>query len=187
LTRHQRAQAHNSTHYRRQLSFMYWLCSKQNCLLCAYEHDFGDNYIISIVKTGLTTKKYVIVLSVLNLVSDFVIPFFCKNWRNAKTIKSIKFFQVGQRIQQIQPLGLWLLWQRVRLLVCAQLLPLLHGRREQRRGAKMLSLRPRLRRGMVVLQVMNLTDLRWAKFDPQIRFISVALDVACLPLSRPCV
>jgi hypothetical protein len=33
LLRHQRAQAHNSTHYRCQLSFMYWLCSKQNCLL----------------------------------------------------------------------------------------------------------------------------------------------------------
>jgi hypothetical protein len=30
-------------------SFMYWLCSKQNCLLCAYEHDFGGNYIITIV------------------------------------------------------------------------------------------------------------------------------------------
>jgi hypothetical protein len=29
-------------------------------------------YIITIVQTGLTTKKYVIVLSVLNLVSDFV-------------------------------------------------------------------------------------------------------------------
>jgi hypothetical protein len=36
------------------------------------EHDFGDNSIITIVKTGLTTKYYVIVLSVLNLVSDFV-------------------------------------------------------------------------------------------------------------------
>jgi hypothetical protein len=47
-------QAHNSTHYRRQLSFMYWLCSKQNCLLC----DFGGNYIITIVKTGLTSCKY---------------------------------------------------------------------------------------------------------------------------------
>jgi hypothetical protein len=51
---------------------MYWLCSKQNCLLCAYEHDFGDNSKITIVKIGLTTKKYVIVLSVSNLVSDFV-------------------------------------------------------------------------------------------------------------------
>jgi hypothetical protein len=51
---------------------MYWLCSKQNWLLCAHEHDFGDNYIILIVKTGLTKNKYVIVLSVLNLVSDFV-------------------------------------------------------------------------------------------------------------------
>jgi hypothetical protein len=57
LPRHQRAQAHNSTQYRQQLSFMYWLCSKQNCLLCAYEHDFGDNYIITIVKTGLRTKN----------------------------------------------------------------------------------------------------------------------------------
>jgi hypothetical protein len=38
-----------AAHYRCQLSFMYWLCSKQNCLLCAYEHDFGDNYIIRIV------------------------------------------------------------------------------------------------------------------------------------------
>jgi hypothetical protein len=47
LPRHQRAQAHNSTHYRHQ--FKYWLCSKQNRLLCAYEHDFGDNYIITIV------------------------------------------------------------------------------------------------------------------------------------------
>jgi hypothetical protein len=45
---------------------------KQNCLLCAYEHDFGDYYRITIVSTGLTTKKFVIVLSVLNLVSDFV-------------------------------------------------------------------------------------------------------------------
>jgi hypothetical protein len=51
---------------------MYWLCSKHNCLLCAYEHDFGDNYIITIVWTGLTTKKVVIVLSVFNLVSDFM-------------------------------------------------------------------------------------------------------------------
>jgi hypothetical protein len=37
--------------------------------MCAYEHDFGGNYIITIVKT---TKKCVIVLSVLNLVFDFV-------------------------------------------------------------------------------------------------------------------
>jgi hypothetical protein len=66
------AQAHNSTHYRCQLSFMYWLCCKQNCLMWAYEHDFGDNYLITIAQTGLPTKKYVIVLSVLNLVSDFV-------------------------------------------------------------------------------------------------------------------
>jgi hypothetical protein len=49
LPRHQRAQAHNSTHDRCQLSFMYWLCSKQNCLLCTYEHHFGDSYIITIV------------------------------------------------------------------------------------------------------------------------------------------
>jgi hypothetical protein len=49
LPRHQRAQAHISTQYRCQLSFMYWLCSKQNCLLRAYEHDFGNNYIITIV------------------------------------------------------------------------------------------------------------------------------------------
>jgi hypothetical protein len=50
LPRHQRAQAHNSTHSRCQLSFMYWLCSKQNCLLCAYEHDFAIiKYIITIV------------------------------------------------------------------------------------------------------------------------------------------
>jgi hypothetical protein len=68
----QRAQAHNSTHYRCQLSFMCWLCSIQNCLLCGYEHDYGDNYIITIVSTGLATKTYVAVLSVLNLVSDFV-------------------------------------------------------------------------------------------------------------------
>jgi hypothetical protein len=72
MTSHQRAQAHNSTLYRQQFRFMFWLCSKQNCLLCPYEFDFGDNYIITIVKTGLTTKKYVAVLSVLNLVSDFV-------------------------------------------------------------------------------------------------------------------
>jgi hypothetical protein len=49
LPRHQPAQAHNSTHYHQQLSFMYWLCSKQNCLLRAYEHDFDDNYKIMIV------------------------------------------------------------------------------------------------------------------------------------------
>jgi hypothetical protein len=49
MTRHKRAQAHNSTLYRCQHSFMYWLCSKQNCLLCAYECDFGDNDIITIV------------------------------------------------------------------------------------------------------------------------------------------
>jgi hypothetical protein len=49
LPRHQRAQAHNSTLYRRQLSFMYWLCRKQNYLLCAYECDFGDNDKITIV------------------------------------------------------------------------------------------------------------------------------------------
>jgi hypothetical protein len=72
LPRRQRVQAHNSTHYRRQHSFMYWLCSKENCLLCVYECDFGDNDKITIVSTGLTTKKYVIVMSVLNLVSDFV-------------------------------------------------------------------------------------------------------------------
>jgi hypothetical protein len=68
LPRHQRAQAHNSTLYRSQHSFMYWICSKQNCPLCAFEHDFGDNYIITIV----ITKKNVIVLSLLNKVSDFV-------------------------------------------------------------------------------------------------------------------
>jgi hypothetical protein len=72
LMRHQRAQAHNSTLYRCQQSFMYWLCSKQNCLMCAYEFDFGDNDKITIVKTGLTTKKYGAVLSVLNLASEFV-------------------------------------------------------------------------------------------------------------------
>jgi hypothetical protein len=49
MTRHQRAQAHNSTLYRRQFSFMYWLCTKHNCLPCAYEYDFGENYIIIIV------------------------------------------------------------------------------------------------------------------------------------------
>jgi hypothetical protein len=49
LLRHQRAQAHNSTLYRRQHSFMYWLSSKQNCLLWAYKCDFGDNDRITIV------------------------------------------------------------------------------------------------------------------------------------------
>jgi hypothetical protein len=49
MLRHQGAQAQNSTLYRRQLSFMYWLCNKQNCLLCAYECDFGVNDIITIV------------------------------------------------------------------------------------------------------------------------------------------
>jgi hypothetical protein len=34
--RRQRAQAHNSTPYRRQQSFMYWLCCKQKTLLCTY-------------------------------------------------------------------------------------------------------------------------------------------------------
>jgi hypothetical protein len=64
MTRHQRAQALNSTLFRRQFSFIFWLCTKQNCLLCAYECDFGDSDIITIVKTGLTIKKYVAVLSV---------------------------------------------------------------------------------------------------------------------------
>jgi hypothetical protein len=36
LLRHQHAQGQNSTLHRRQHSFMYWLCHKQNCLLCAY-------------------------------------------------------------------------------------------------------------------------------------------------------
>jgi hypothetical protein len=49
LPRHEHGQAHNSTLYRRQHSVMNWLCSKQNCLLCAYECDFGDNDIITIV------------------------------------------------------------------------------------------------------------------------------------------
>jgi hypothetical protein len=49
MTRHQRGQAHNSTLYRRQHSFMYWLCSEQNSLLCAYGCDFCDNDIIPIV------------------------------------------------------------------------------------------------------------------------------------------
>jgi hypothetical protein len=57
LPRHQRAQAHNSTLYPHQHSFMNWLCSKQNCLLCAYECDFDDNDIITIVEAGLITKK----------------------------------------------------------------------------------------------------------------------------------
>jgi hypothetical protein len=35
LLRHEYAQAHNSTLYGRQHNFMYRLCSKQNCLLCA--------------------------------------------------------------------------------------------------------------------------------------------------------
>jgi hypothetical protein len=47
LPRHQRAQAHNSTLYRCQHSFVYWLCSKQNCLLCAYECVFRDNDMIT--------------------------------------------------------------------------------------------------------------------------------------------
>jgi hypothetical protein len=49
MKRHQRAQAHNSTLYRQQFSFMYWLRTKQNSLLCPYECDFGDNDIIRIV------------------------------------------------------------------------------------------------------------------------------------------
>jgi hypothetical protein len=57
LPRYQRTQGHNSTLYRRQHRFMYCLCSKQNCLLCAYECDFGDNGIITIVRTGLTKKN----------------------------------------------------------------------------------------------------------------------------------
>jgi hypothetical protein len=56
---------------RRFLCSGYVLSKKVSCM-CAYEHDFGDNYILTIVSTGLTTKKYVILLSVLNLVSDFV-------------------------------------------------------------------------------------------------------------------
>jgi hypothetical protein len=55
---------------RRFVCSVYVLSKK--VLLCAYEHDFGDNYIITIVSTGLSNKKCVIVLSVLNLVSDFV-------------------------------------------------------------------------------------------------------------------
>jgi hypothetical protein len=51
---------------------MSWLCIKRNRLLCTYERDFGDNDIITIVSTGLITKKYVAVLSLLNLVSYFV-------------------------------------------------------------------------------------------------------------------
>jgi hypothetical protein len=46
--------------------------SLRTMLLCAYECDFGDNDIITIVLTGFTTKKNVAVLSVLNLVSEFV-------------------------------------------------------------------------------------------------------------------
>jgi hypothetical protein len=38
-----------STLYCRQHSFMYTLCSKQHCLLCAYEFGFGDKDIITIV------------------------------------------------------------------------------------------------------------------------------------------
>jgi predicted GIY-YIG superfamily endonuclease len=49
MTRHQRGQAHNSTLYRPQFSFMYWLCTKQNFLLCAYECDFDDNDTFTIV------------------------------------------------------------------------------------------------------------------------------------------
>jgi hypothetical protein len=50
LPHHQRAQAHNSTLNRCQHSFMYWLSSKQNCLLCAYECDFGVNDIKRFLK-----------------------------------------------------------------------------------------------------------------------------------------
>jgi hypothetical protein len=57
LPRHQCAQAHNSKHSRRQLSFMYWLCGKQNCLLCAYEHDFGNNYIITLFRQVLRQTR----------------------------------------------------------------------------------------------------------------------------------
>jgi predicted GIY-YIG superfamily endonuclease len=71
LLRHQRAQAHNSTHYRRQHSFMYWLCSKQNRLLCAYECDFGDNDKMTIVLTGLTTTKICCSIVSIKSVSDF--------------------------------------------------------------------------------------------------------------------
>jgi hypothetical protein len=71
MRRHQSALAHNSTLHRRQYSFMYCLCSKQNCLLCAYECDFDDIDKITIFKTGKKKKK-VIILSLLNLVSDFV-------------------------------------------------------------------------------------------------------------------
>jgi hypothetical protein len=52
-----RAQAHSSTPYRRQQSFMLWLFSKQNGLLCAYECDYGVNYKITMVKTGLTASN----------------------------------------------------------------------------------------------------------------------------------
>jgi hypothetical protein len=107
LPRPPRAQAHNSTHYRPQLSFMYCLCHKQNCLLCAlfrqrpffcrepaklrsrqgWTFDFdghsrariwarirhGSGWTLTKKPaSGLTKKLYVIVLSVLNLVSDFV-------------------------------------------------------------------------------------------------------------------
>jgi hypothetical protein len=57
LPRYQRAQAHNSTHYHRQLSFMFWLSSKQNRLLCAYEHDFGNNYIITMGRAHTTGEN----------------------------------------------------------------------------------------------------------------------------------
>jgi hypothetical protein len=113
LPHHQRAQAHNSTLYRRQHSFMFWLCSKQNCLLCAYECDFDDNDIITIISTGLTTKKCVAVLSVLNLVSDFVKcnhPIKVKKWvkkiavAQAKVLSHLEAWEY--RIQRTCSLGL---------------------------------------------------------------------------------
>jgi hypothetical protein len=48
--------------------------SAQFYVLAMYQtkYDFGDNDKITIVWTGVATKKYVAVLSVLNLVSNFV-------------------------------------------------------------------------------------------------------------------
>jgi hypothetical protein len=95
LRRHQRAQAHNSTLYRRQHSFMYWLCSKQNCLLCAYERDFGDNDIISIVYTGLTSAK--ICSSFVSIKSSFRFRNHLIRWR-----MQIQVYKVATKMHNLK-------------------------------------------------------------------------------------
>ena len=113
------------------------------------------------------------VLEINPMCSDRLNPLYSYPWLLRKKKKTyftvlsqtnhLNYFKDWKRIWQLSIVGRRLQRQRDRLVICAQRLPVLHRRPEQRRSAKVLPLCSGLRRRMVVLQVCRNLFLLYRK------------------------